>query len=124
MATLTPTQRLINGLQKQRAFAWAKFYEECNLHHDTDYETYQVLNNITTAIDVSIPTHIKEQLMTMATELKKTWECPICIDMIEPKDLAITNCGHYFCKECLDKHKVANRGNCVCPQCRRKITTD
>ena len=55
--------------------------------------------------DATIPTHIKEEFLKMGAELKKTWECPICIDMIQPDNLEITNCGHYFCKPCLEGFK-------------------
>jgi len=50
----------------------------------------------------------------MTAELKKSVECPICLDVIAVGTLKISGCGHKYCSECfpqLDK----------CAICRRKI---
>lgn len=110
--------------KKQKAFAWAKYYESVN-------ERLRVAHNTFTKIqivkDATIPTHIRDEFLQMGAELKKTWECPICIEMIAPDNLDITNCGHYFCKPCLNGVKERSRVLCggigSCPVCRRKLGT-
>jgi hypothetical protein len=47
-------------------------------------------------------------------------DCSICLnEEIEDLDKCKNNCGHVFCKTCLDNW--LNRGNDDCPLCRQKI---
>ena len=47
-------------------------------------------------------------------------ECSICFnEEIEEFNKCTNNCGHVFCKCCLDTW--LNRGNDDCPLCRQKI---
>ena len=47
-------------------------------------------------------------------------DCSICLnDEIEQFDKCKNNCGHVFCKPCLDTW--LNRGNDHCPLCRQTI---
>ena len=43
-------------------------------------------------------------------------ECSICLSEIIPGSYRITNCGHYFHKNCLARWN--NMGNNSCPNCR------
>jgi len=121
MATTNPHA----SCNKQRAFAWAKYYESVNQRLRSDHTNYTRTQLVKE--DATIPTHIKEEFLKMGAELKKTWECPICIEMINPDNLEITNCGHYFCKPCLAGFKERNMRtiscNGCCPVCRRKFPT-
>jgi ubiquitin C-terminal hydrolase len=109
--------------RKQKAFAWAKYYETTNQRLNADYNNYQRINN-TIAKDVAIPTHIVEEFKNMAKEIRKTWDCPICLEMIAPDQLEITNCGHYYCKPCLEAlkkdHKDKGDDKWKCGMCNRK----
>jgi hypothetical protein len=44
-------------------------------------------------------------------------ECPICFDT--KQNIAKTNCGHFFCRECIQKHTKDNVASCPC--CRTKV---
>jgi hypothetical protein len=61
----------------------------------------------------------------MADALKKEWDCPICLAMIPLDTLEITNCGHYYCKPCLDAlkaHAIAEeKPKYECAVCKRKF---
>lgn len=126
MASAPPTieslRRSLDYARRQKAFAWAKYYEQVNsdLMADTGYFT--TVNRVVS--EDAIPTHIKTELAEMAAALKKKWECPICIEMIESGTLEITNCGHYYCKPCLAalKETCRTRGDrkWECAVCRRK----
>ena len=120
-------EQLTNKLtyaRKQKAFAWAKYYEQVNgaLHHDR--ENVVVYERIVE--DAGIPPHIKAEMKEMAVTLKKKWECPICMEMIEDGQLEITNCGHYYCKPCLVTHqrhqKLENPNKWKCAVCRRSAS--
>jgi transcription elongation factor Elf1 len=125
---MNPTQQQLNFARKQKAFAWAKYYEAVNQAHTQAVVQYVTLT--TTATDVAVPAHIKTTLKEMADQLKKKFECPICLEMIESEQLEITNCGHYYCKGCLTAHKAAERATQThvapdrqkwsCATCRRK----
>jgi hypothetical protein len=105
---------------KMRAFAWAKYYESVNARHTSDVVNYTRTQTVLN--EGTIPEHIKAEILAMGTELKKTWECPVCMEMIQPNNLDITNCGHYFCKPCLATYRQTNVEECKCPICRRKIS--
>lgn len=111
-----------------RKYAWAKYYEMVSQAHNQDYNNYTVLQ--TTVKEDSIPTHIKSQLTEMATALKKKWECPICFEFIPDGEVEITNCGHFYCKECLKNLKKASKDNneskwsCAVCRCKHSHTND
>jgi hypothetical protein len=114
--------------RKQKAFAWAKFYEQVNGNLHDDHGNMVVYERIVE--DRSIPVHIKNEMKEMALALKKKWECPICKEMIEDGQLEITNCGHYYCKPCLAQHIAYQKtqvdarqvrfAKWSCATCRRK----
>jgi hypothetical protein len=107
MTTLDQALSKLQYAKKQKAFAWAKFYEEVNDRHRHDHVNYDTFNRV--ADDKAIPTHIKDEMKAMAIALKKKWECPCCMDMIADDALVITNCGHYYCKLCLEGWKKASK---------------
>ncbi len=47
-------------------------------------------------------------------------ECGICFEVQTSDDLIATNCGHIFCRTCLQKWKDA-KINLKCPMCREKL---
>lgn len=113
---LTDAQKLVN-MNKRRAFAWAKYYELANEEHNRDYDHYQVIRSV--VVRTELDEFVKKQLIEMGEELKKAWECPVCMEFIPKEQLDITPCGHYFCKGCLVR--VKEQPTCECPVCRRKL---
>jgi len=103
---------------KRISYAWARYYASMAERHTTDYRHYQILRN---KVVEEIPQHIRDCLLSMGAELKKTWDCPVCLEMIEPANLEITNCGHFFCKDCIVKYKAEHTDDCKCPICRKPI---
>jgi len=105
-----------NNLEKAKKYAWGKYYGEMrdNLISQTnEYKLLEQLNN-----NIEIPNNIKLEYCEMLNKLKKNIECPICMTVINPQELSITNCGHKYCKECLDK--LIDRTN-KCAMCRKKL---
>jgi hypothetical protein len=119
--TLPQALNKLTYAKKQKAFAWAKYYETVNDRLHDAHQNYDTFNRV--ADDKSIPEHIKKEMREMATALKKQWECPVCIEMIADEALEITNCGHYYCKTCLDSWKKTckDRGDAKwkCSMCNR-----
>jgi len=59
---------------------------------------------------------VSYDLMTaLETELK----CSICLDLYN--DPHSTNCGHYFCKECLVNYQKEMKYKCACPLCKKPL---
>jgi len=104
---------------KRVSYAWARYYESTRQRHQSDHTNFGRLKTTITAL----PEHIRAEYLVMMEELKKTWECPCCLEMISPNNLDITNCGHFFCKGCLTTLKTTSGDDCKCPICRRKIGT-
>jgi hypothetical protein len=122
MTTIPELQTKLQWANKRVAFAWAKYYEQVNNALHDDWIHYNDYNRV--ADDRSIPEHIKVELKEMAKALQKKWECPVCMDFIADGVLDITNCGHYYCKPCLEAWKKAEKDNgkdkWSCGMCNRK----
>lgn len=57
--------------------------------------------------------------------IKSTDTCPICLDDIPDDQIAITKCGHKFCKECIDEYveELSRYDDVKCPKCNIIIST-
>jgi hypothetical protein len=122
---MTSIEALTNKLtyaKRQKAFAWAKYYESVGHGLTAAHASHSAYVRV--AEEPSIPAHIKAEMTEMATALHKQWECPICKDMITAGELEITNCGHFYCKPCLEGHKAYQHSQAKpkweCAVCRRK----
>lgn len=105
MATTEQLQSRLNWARRQKAYAWAKFYEARTDNLRQDRIVYRTIENTTELL----PAHIKTEFLEMAKTLKKKWECPVCMDFIEEDKLEITMCGHFYCKGCLEKWKQTEK---------------
>lgn len=47
-------------------------------------------------------------------------ECPVCLEMLDPKDTYLPHCAHPICKGCLTA--LVQAGRSQCPLCRLPIT--
>lgn len=56
-----------------------------------------------------LPEHFVKEFWDMIKSKNETIECPVCYDTIEEGQLAITVCGHKYCKGCVSRleHKCA-----------------
>jgi hypothetical protein len=104
-------------LEKQRKYAWAKYYSEVNKNHELTLERYNKM--ITIIKDQGIPIHIKNEIEEMAEQLKKEYQCPVCLNIISKGELDITGCGHKYCKDCLEQLKKQPLPKCAV--CRKGL---
>ena len=102
----------IAKLRKQKAYAWAKYYEELTVNHYLFQQQYNTIQPIL-GLDI-LPNHLVNEIENMMKELKKKLECPICFEIIDEGKLKITGCGHKFCENCFNQ---INK----CAICRRNI---
>jgi rubrerythrin len=125
--TLAQATQKLDWANKRCKYAWAKYYSSQAEAHDQDHAHYEIITTRVVAED-AVPRHIKDMLTTMADELKKKWECPICLDFIPDGSLEITNCGHFYCKPCLAGVKKmatdAHKDKWECAVCRKKHGLD
>lgn len=63
-------------------------------------------------------------LKNAVENIKTSETCPICLDDID--DVAITKCGHKFCKDCIHEYveEMGKRGDTKCPKCNISIKID
>ena len=106
------TERNVEYLTKRMKFAWAKYYETERNYHKLMTDIFLKLQNVQTE-SFEIPQNVKTELEELAMLSRKTFECPICLDIIPLGQLDITNCGHKYCKTCLDTLKR----DCPTPKC-------
>ena len=129
--TLQNNQNAITRLKNQRRYAWSKYFQLLEEHHDLEMRILGAMQQLDRAgtraepIDVeapppteetvkSIPERVTKEIEEMMGELKKNVECPVCLDVIQKGSLKITGCGHKFCASCLERLDT-------CALCRRKL---
>jgi hypothetical protein len=112
----------LNYANRRCKYAWAKYYEAIHQNLHDDFIQYERIERVVT--EEALPVHIKSELKEMASILKKKWECPICIEFIAEDELEITNCGHFYCKGCLENlknsYKEKEEDKWCCAVCRKK----
>ena len=116
------TTSQLNSLKRQKAYAWAKFYQSENRHHRANADRYRVMSEAT--VVESIPTHIRDEYIKMCEETKKEISCPICMDVIEYENLFLSSCGHTYCKACYIQyinHLKSTNKPLKCAVCKRKV---
>ena len=104
-------QQQLNYMRKQKAFAWAKYYEAILETHTGNVAHYNTINNVVEEVS-ELPVHMVEEYKQMLKDLHREIECPICMEIIN--ELKITYCGHKYCNKCFEKIDE-------CAMCRRKI---
>jgi len=80
------------------------------LIHKKQIYHYQQNNYVLEHAD-DLPIHLVSEIEEMNKALKKSIECPFCLEVIEVGHLKISVCGHKVCDECV----------CLCGLCRLKI---
>jgi hypothetical protein len=113
MSDIQRLQQKLTYSKKQTAYAWAKNYEMYNEIHSEQIRHYQQNNSVLDYAD-DLPIHLVSEIEEMNKALKKSIECPICLEVIEEGHLKITICGHKFCDDCFPKLDK-------CATCRRKF---
>jgi len=115
--------RKIKSLEKQKSFAFYKYYEECKRNHkeymnlyNYHKKTYEELIQFT-----ELPTHIINELKEKYTKEKQEISCPICLDVIQMDNLTFSSCCCKYCKNCYDKLLEQPIENRNCSLCRKKL---
>lgn len=101
-----------SGCKRKTAFAWAKYYDEMGKQADMAIVVIETAKQF--------PSHLAQEFMEMAGELKKKFECPVCLDTTTKDTIKISFCGHIYCKTCYDT--IVKGSNPVCAVCRAKLS--
>lgn len=67
-------KRKLDYANKRVKFAWARYYAEVRGHNQNDYIQYVFYTKTVERDAQVIPSHIKNEMIEMATKLKKQWE--------------------------------------------------
>ena len=106
----------IESLKKQKAYAWAKYFESLTAAHERQLVHYDRISNVRD--NEQLPLCLIAEIQEMMTQLKKDVACPVCYEVMgqsAPNQLKITFCGHKLCAVCYEK---VNK----CPMCRKTYT--
>ena len=68
------------------------------------------------SVKQKINNFIKPLLNIFNDETINKTNCPICLEHFNIKNMAILNCGHIFCRKCIQNVNI------TCPMCRTYIT--
>jgi hypothetical protein len=114
------TERQLASMKKQKAFAWAKYYTEIAEEATNAaiiINMVQVPHNPPAVRE--LPPHITQEFYDMACQLRRKFECPCCLELVNKDNIKITTCGHIYCDMCLETLKA--QADPKCAVCRRKI---
>ena len=119
--TLSGWKMKAERMEKQKRYAWGKYYEEMEERFTNSFNQVQRVE--IEIVKETIPEHIKVMLKDLIKEAKKDITCPVCLDQIDgTDDMKVSNCGHFLCKECYDELKQRARNGLVkCPECRTRM---
>jgi late competence protein required for DNA uptake (superfamily II DNA/RNA helicase) len=110
MAELNPNRKA--------KFAWFRYFEELNAHTTTAIEVIRLMSELKSQGE--IPSHISKEFIEMANQLQKRFTCPICLNLVSTETVAITLCGHIYCKVCLETVKKSSTKKCAI--CRKPFS--
>lgn len=106
--------------KKQKAFAWAKYYEAMATRaENTRVVLQQAGIPLTGQAQTECPPHIVKEFWEMANELRKEFSCPVCFDVVGKDTIKITMCGHIYCSTCLDA--LTTQATPKCAICRKAL---
>ncbi|EDW24753.1 GL24317 [Drosophila persimilis] len=71
--------------------------------------------------EVSGPSRPKRKRTDPNESLEETYSCPICLESVSGREPVATECGHIFCRQCID---TAILHNPKCPMCRKSSSLD
>lgn len=98
--------KMVQSKEFQRRKAWAMYFDVATTTHTNTIIRYEKL--------CEVPEHIRVELTEMIAELRKEIECPVCLSVIATNNLAISKCGHKYCKGCMDTMKERNMNCAIC----------
>ena len=104
-------------LDNSRRIAWRKYFKGRHENFQQQVEFYDRLEGLRDALanaqeQYNIPPHFQNKFKELLEQAKSSIACPVCLDVIDPEQLDITNCGHCYCKPCkarLDKCAICRR---------------
>jgi len=99
MNSANMTDNVHYNCEKRRKYAWGKYFEVQREHHSNQIVIYKQFKNTIRPFPQNILNELKEHY----TSLRKTIECPVCLNVIEVDNLSVTVCGHKYCKTCVSK---------------------
>jgi hypothetical protein len=102
----------LNYERKKTAFAWGQYYGELEDRQVITIIRYEKLQEINA--NAETPQFIIDEMKDMIEKLKLELECPICFDIIDPKQIEITRCGHKYCKKCADTIRKTTQKCALC----------
>jgi hypothetical protein len=68
----------------------------------------------------TIPVRLVNEMMDMAEELKREFECPCCLEPLRKGHIKNTFCTHKYCDACYDKCKAMPKS--LCALCRKPLS--
>jgi len=91
----------------------------------TNMTRKDICNEAVKKARASAKTRMREVVLELQDIEMLFAECPICLDTITEKDLALTPCAHKFCAECilscLTSTSATREASGHCPECREKF---
>ena len=117
---MTDWKKRYEYANKQKAFAWAKYYEAQQQELEDNTYIYNQYHQLMEDDKVrGVDNHLQSFIKDLYDKSKVVVECRICLEPISKDDLQTGRCGHNFHKNCMDEWKEVDKVHC--PLCRKKF---
>ena len=118
-----------NRYVNQTKYAWSQYFRSIrenaevvqDILGDIGHDVFFYHDN-TNDKEEKIPQHVVNTLKGLLDKYKHYTECAICMEAFEGSEDVdvLIRCGHMFCKQCLELHKMSE-DRPKCPVCRKRI---
>lgn len=116
MPERTYTKKQYDAQVRKAKAGWAKYYAELEQNQGYSIMYYEQVKEMPVN---DMNEYAQEQIRNLLIELKKSIDCPICMETIDPKNIEMTACGHKYCKQCINTIKQSNNPECAI--CRNRL---
>lgn len=114
---ITMTKNQYESFIRKTKVGWAMFYASETLNHGLHIGYMKTINDMIEnekKTEEILPEFVEAEMKELYSQLKKTVECPICLQDINKDTMKFSSCGHKYCKTCLSKINE-------CAICRKQI---
>ena len=98
---LSNLRRKLTNTDKQRRYAWAKYYDECANEVERLLLFIQPMRRAIN--EERTPTFLINEFEELMEKCKHKYQCSICLEDLKKENLRVVKCGHFILYQSMAK---------------------